>query len=197
MKRPQLEALAGHTELVTLTIGGNDVQYVGDLSMLAARRERSFRGWLLRRLWKGPRPVEDRNFAKLRAEILSALKEIRRRSPRARVVVATYPTIVPPRGVCSKLGLTESEAALMRAVGLQVAAATRGAAVEAGAILVDMEESSASHHACAASPWVNGWEEAVGTQFHPNLAGAKATAQEIARALGDSRFVERVAPIPD
>jgi len=183
---PQLDALDADTELVTLTIGGNDVRYVGDLSMLAARRERSFRGWLLRKFWKGPRPVEERNFARLQTEIESALAEIRRRSPLARIVVATYPTIVPQQGVCPKLGLTQSEAALMHEVGRQVAATTRAATIVAGAILVDVERLSSPHHACAAIPWVNGWKETVGTQFHPTLAGARATAEEIARALGQA-----------
>ena len=45
---PQLDALTSNTELVTLTIGGNDVDYVRDLSMLAARRNRSLSGWLIR-----------------------------------------------------------------------------------------------------------------------------------------------------
>ena len=184
-QRPQLDALATNTELVTLTVGGNDVRYVGDLSMLAARRDRSFGGWLLRNFWKGPQAAKDRDFAGLQTEIRKALDEIRRRSPCARIIVATYPTIVPEGGVCPKLRLTESEADLMREVGRRLSEATRAATIEAGAILVDMEKLSVHHHACAAIPWVNGSKQTAGTQFHPTLVGARATAQKIARVLGE------------
>jgi hypothetical protein len=70
---------------VTLTIGGNDVRYVGDLVIMAGRNQRSFVGWLLRRLSKAPLFTEERNFAKLQDDLRAMLGEIRRRSPRARL----------------------------------------------------------------------------------------------------------------
>ena len=81
----------------------------------------------------------------------------------------------------------------MRDVGLQLAETTRAAAREAGALVLDLERLSAPHHACAARPWVNGWKQAAGTQFHPTMDGAKATAEEIARILGSSTDADPVA----
>ena len=180
---PQLDALDAETALVTLTIGGNDVRYVGDLVLMAGRNQRSFVGWLLRRLSKGPLSAEERNFAKLQDDLRATLGEIRRRSPRARVVMVTYLAILPPHGSCPTLGISEAEAALMRQVGARLAEVTRTAAREAGADFVDMETLSITHHACAVIPWVNGWKKTKGTKFHPTLAGAEATAKEIARLL--------------
>jgi lysophospholipase L1-like esterase len=180
---PQLDGLRINTELVTLTIGGNDVGYVRDLILMARRTHSSFGGWLLRRLWKGARPLETREFPKLRDNLGAILRQIARRAPRARVVVVTYPVILPSCGTCAGLQIGEAETALMRSVGNRLAEVTRAAAQEAGATIIDMATLSVGHDACAAVPWVNGASPAEGAPFHPTLAGAKATAQEIARAI--------------
>ena len=164
---------------MTLTTGGNDVSYIGDLTLLAARSRGGITGSLLR-LW--PRklePAEDRAFPKLGKELLATLHEIRRRAPHARIVVVTYPAVLPSAGTCPKLGIDDAEAALMRQVGKQLAQVTRASAQEAGVSVVDMANLSAGHDACAAIPWVNGAAPAQGAKFHPTLAGASATAAEI------------------
>jgi lysophospholipase L1-like esterase len=61
---PQLDGLAKDTEWVTLTAGGNDISYVGDLSFLAARKDQTIMGWALRQFWNGPRKPEERGYAK-------------------------------------------------------------------------------------------------------------------------------------
>lgn len=111
------------------------------------------------------------------------LAEVRRRSPRAKVAVLTYPTILPPAGSCTTLQLTDAQVATMRIVGNRLADLTRDAAQDAGATFIDMHRLGADHHACSAEPWVNGWADAVGTQFHPTLAGSKAMAMAIADTL--------------
>ncbi|GLR67117.1 hypothetical protein GCM10010909_17980 [Acidocella aquatica] len=180
----QLDALDGETELVTITIGGNDISYVGDLVFLAGRHGRGVFGWLLRHIWKGPLAPDKRNWAALQADLLAVFQEIRRRSPNARVIVATYPTILPPEGICPSLNLTAAEAAMMRQVGVRLAEITRTAALEADAEIFDLEKVSAGHHACAPEPWVQGGRKSAGTLFHPSLAGATATAKAMAQFLG-------------
>jgi lysophospholipase L1-like esterase len=182
-QRPQLDALDRNTELVTITTGGNDVRYVGDLSFLAARSSGSIFGRALRWFWKGPLRPEERNFAKLHLDFVAMLAEIHRRSPTARVVVVSYPMILPPAGICGKLGVSVEEAEMMRQVGDRLAEVTRTAAQQGAAIVVDMHDMGSDHHACSVTPWVNGWREAEGTQFHPTLLGAKAAADAIASAL--------------
>ena len=75
----------------------------------------------------------------------------------------------------------------MRDVAEQLADATRAAASDSGAALVDMQRLGIDHHACSAAPWVNGWIDAQGTRFHPNLLGARATAEAVAKAVGSAR----------
>jgi lysophospholipase L1-like esterase len=180
---PQLDGVHVDTELITLTIGGNDVGYVGDLALMAHRTQNSVVRWLLNRFWHGPQPVEKRNFSELYEDLRTILQEIARRAPRAMVIVVTYPAILPPAGTCSKLQIDFAEAALMRAVADRLAEVTRAAARQAGAIVVDMATLSVGHDACAEVPWVNGATPSNGAPFHPTQAGAEATAREINRAI--------------
>ncbi|MDB5469039.1 MAG: hypothetical protein JWR84_599 [Caulobacter sp.] len=178
---PQLRVITADTHLVTLTVGGNDVGYVGDLSLLAARKDDSLFGWLARTLWKGPRA--NRPYANLHDELLATLRAIQAKAPNARIVVATYPAVLPPTGTCARLGLTADEADQMRAVAARLAETTAAAAREGGVVLVDMNALGTAQNACAADPWTTGWRDAGPAPFHPTLAGAKATAEAVARAI--------------
>ena len=180
---PQIDAVRADTALVTLTTGGNDVSYVGDLTFMAGRSAKSVMGWGLRQFWKGPRAAEQRDFAGLEATLLETLRELRRRAPGAKIVVVTYPVILPPQGTCARLGITAEEVAEMRHVGERLAETTRSAARAGGAIIVDMASAGEGHDACSAEPWVNGARDAIGAPYHPTLAGAEATARAIAAAI--------------
>ena len=180
---PQIDAVTQDTALVTLTTGGNDVSYVGDMTFMAGRNGSSLTGWGLRRFWKGPRTFEQRDFAALESTLLATLRELRLRAPRAKIVVVTYPVILPPQGTCDKLGLSADEVATMRLVGERLADVTRSAAKSAGVIVVDMAALGEGHDACSTEPWVNGARDVAGSPFHPTLAGAEATAKAIAAAL--------------
>lgn len=182
---PQIDALGPDTRLVTLTAGGNDVRYIGDLVCLAYRNRKSIPGHLLTFIWKGPKSDDERDFVTLRANFDATLSEIRRRSPKARIIVATYPTILPDGATCIRLGLTDEQVMRMRRVGERLAEMTRAAALKAGVIVVDMAESSKGHDVCSITPWVNGPfpEKSAGAAFHPTFAGAQATAEAIFRRI--------------
>ena len=180
---PQIDALGPDTRLVTLTAGGNDIAYVGDLTAMAYRKRGGVVGYLVGQFWGGAQSVADRKFEQLRADLLATLREVRRRAPQARIFVVTYPAIIPPNGSCPGLGIDEDDAALMRQVGVRLAEVTREAAQEAGVTVIDMEQLSAGHDACASVAWVNGAVPKQGAPFHPTLAGARATAELIKLAF--------------
>jgi hypothetical protein len=137
----------------------------------------------VRHFWSGPSANSERNYPQMHAELISLLRGIQARAPDATIVVATYPTILPPAGTCRRLGLTEAEATGMRRVGNQLAAITRSAARQGGAMLVDMHLIGVNHHACSSNPWTRGWENGGIAPFHPTHAGARATADAISHAL--------------
>ena len=181
---PQVDALGPDTMLVTLTAGGNDIHYVGDLMKMAERQPGSGDGQPTHSLPSDVvRPATVQELAVLRTTFDETLHEIARRSPKARIVVVTYPLILPRTGTCLRLGLTDDEVDAMRTVGDRLAQVTRAAALAANATVVDMATLSAGHDACAVMPWVNGHNPKVGAPFHPTLAGAKATANAVAQAI--------------
>jgi len=180
---PQIDALGPDTKLVTLTGGGNDVSYVGDLTMMAFGNRGGLKGWLAGLFWKGAKSVGERDFEGLERNLVALFAEIRRRSPQARIIVATYPAILPEPGTCDKLGISAAQADLMRPVATRLAEVTRATAAVAGATVVDMAALSAGHDACSAEPWVNGIAPDAGAPFHPTMAGAEATARAIASAI--------------
>jgi lysophospholipase L1-like esterase len=180
---PQIDALGQQTELVTLSVGGNDISYVGDLALGAGSRSKSVAGWFMGRIWSGPRAEEDRDYAKVHDDLVSTLREIRRRAPRARIVVLTYPQILPPGDACASLQLPQAEVDVMREVGDRLAAITRQAGADAGVDVIDMQVLGAAHHACSAEPWVNGWVDAKNTPYHPTLEGARSMAQAVSDLL--------------
>ena len=180
---PQIDAIGPETRLVTITAGGNDVGYVGDLTALAFRRRGGIIGLLVGLFWKGAKPIEERPFDRLYRDMVSTFGEIQRRAPKARIVVVTYPEILPPSGAGPQIGLEAADADVMRPVSRRLAEVTREAAKAVGATVVDMAVLSAGHDACSAEPWVNGSSPKQGAPFHPSLAGAQATAEQIARVL--------------
>lgn len=182
---PQVDALGPDTRLVTLTAGGNDVSYVGDLMLLSQHNSKGLMGFFLNAFWKGPKPIGARDFAALGVCMGETLNEIHRRASKAVIVVATYPTILPSKNSCTRLGLTDLQVADMLPVAQRLAETTRLAAHAAGAMLVDMAELSVEHAVCGNEPWVNGSspEAGAGAAFHPTLAGAQATAQAIYRQI--------------
>lgn len=181
-QRAQVDAINADTQLITLTVGGNDVAYVGDLMTLAARGSQSWVGVAARFFSNQPRAVSQRDFAGVTRDIAAIVATARQRAPRAQIIVVTYPAILPPNGTCKRLGLNAAEVTQMRAVSDRLAEATRLAASATGARLVDMDRMGVEHHACAKIPWVNGWEDPDTTAFHPTAAGAAAIARGVIEA---------------
>ncbi len=177
--RPQIEALDGSEELVTITIGGNDVGYVPLL--MAATLPR------LARLLPAIGALLDRH---ARAQALDGVGDslravgaaVRERAPRARVVFVDYLTLLPPDGTPAP-PLSAADAELGRHVAARLEEATAAAAQATGCELVRAGQASRQHHGWSAEPWAVGagwplpWRPAP---FHPNAAGMRAVAGLVA-----------------
>lgn len=183
---PQVRAVTASTRLVTLTSGGNDIGYVGDLVMMAYGNRSTLVRTLLGLFTTVPHVEADRGIAEVEPNLREAIGLIKQRSPAATIVIASYPTILPTKGTCAALGLTENQVDAMRPIAEELARATRAAAAAEGVTLVDMAVIGADHDACSAAPWTNGSSPQSGAPFHPTLAGAQATANEIKNALAPS-----------
>jgi len=175
---PQIAAIGPMTRLVTITSGGNDVGYIGDLMQASGRA-----GVLGKLFWKGPKPAASRDYARVADNFRKIIAAIHARAPRALVVLVSYPAVLPPEGICPALGIGPDMATTAREIAANLHTATRQAAEQSGAVFVDMGRASIGHDACSGEPWVNGAAPVTGTAFHPTQAGAQATAHAVLDAI--------------
>ena len=178
---PQLDALTADTDLVTLSIGGNDIGY-GDLARCAAGPP------------AGEAPCRDR----LSGEVDSALAalppaldavhaSIHARSPRARVVVTRYLPLLPASGGCAfteRLGA--GDLAWIRGLEDRLDRMVTDAATRAGAAAV-LPADAEAHTACAPVA-AERYTDFTGLEtsshpMHPTAAGQRAVAAAVAAAL--------------
>lgn len=186
---PQVQAVAPDTDLVTVTAGGNDVDYLLTLmrcSHLAVpdavpAAMRAFLGFPV-----APAAV-DAALDALPAKLAGLVSAVRTRAPRARVVLVDYLTVVPDRAD-SALPVSEQHRRLCAGIARRLEEATAVAAARAGAELVAASQISRDHAVGAAQPWVTGWEFGdVLTggiwPYHPNAAGMRAVAGAVVERL--------------
>lgn len=183
---PQLEALGPRTDLVTLSMGGNDDDLftrllAGCLSVADDDPTGS--------------PCADADGAgsfpdslqQLGQRLVDAVEEVRRRAPSARVLLVGYPQLVPARGECPDLlPLATGDVAFAHQVNQTLAATVETAAERAGVGHVDLWTASQDHHVCADDPWVNGLgvDDSGAFPFHPLPAGQRAVAELVIAAVG-------------
>lgn len=180
----QLDALRPETELVTLTIGGNDVHFIGNLSAYGCSLRTDFVWKLISAITRcktaSTAEVEDELKA-LPGRFDRIAAEVHRRSPGARLVLLNYQTVLPPTGTCARLGLTEGQAEQMRKVASTFAEVVRGAAARNGAILFDAAAATAGHDVCSSDPWIT--DQRAHVPLHTTLQGMKAIAQGLNQLL--------------
>jgi lysophospholipase L1-like esterase len=167
---PQLDALTPDTALVTVTIGGNDVNYIGRLMRASA-------GGAIEAPNAG-------DWARLAASFDRIAQEVRRRAPGARLIFVDYVSLLPEGRPCDQAPVPAPEAAILRATARRLAAETASAASRAGAGLIRASALSRDHDVCAGEPWATGYPAPPGgIAYHPNLAGMTAIAAALDAAL--------------
>ncbi|BBX10199.1 hydrolase [Mycolicibacterium aichiense] len=176
---PQIDALDGSEELVTVTIGGNDVGYVPLLFAATLPP-------VLRRLpVLGARLDELLDPAARGAalnQVGASLREVgrvlRERSPRARIMFVDYLTLLPPAGKPAP-PLPDDVADLGRHIAARLADQTLEAALATGCEVVHAAEMSRDHHPWSTEPWTVGAGSLLPWRpkpWHPNAAGMRAVA---------------------
>ncbi|MCB2075329.1 MAG: SGNH/GDSL hydrolase family protein [Novosphingobium sp.] len=192
---PQIDALTPQTALVTLTIGGNDVNYIGSLIANSCRADgASADAPNLCELIHAsgganftlPKPTKA-TWRQLEMNLTQIVKEIRSRSPRATIVFIDYLTVLPSHGACARIPLSKSEASQARAVAKHLAEVTSRVAKNEKAQILGASSLSRDHDACSPAPWTNAFKSTAHNKdympYHPNRAGMVAIADALERML--------------
>lgn len=187
---PQADALGPDTDLVTITMGGNDI----GLPKFALRCAN------LIAIPLGPAPfgrpcVQDltsggvdqvsEKIEATRPEIVEMLREVRRRASSAEIYVVGYPSGLAQGGTgCwGRWPILDVDAGYIDAKMQEMNAMLASAAQQVGVRFVDTYTSSLGHDACkpAWQAWVNGISfDPDGIPLHPNSRSAANTARVVA-----------------
>ena len=175
----QIDAVTSDTDIVTVSIGGNDIGFrrvMTDCVLASLPCTR----------------LADQVTAALAAltpRLLAVFAEIRLRAPHARLLVVGYPQLVvdpgsATTGACA--GMTLDENRWVRQEGDALNAVIRAAAATSGAVYVDAARPFAGHEACTPQPWMEGVNLTdIVSSFHPNAAGQEQLARLVLAQLPD------------
>jgi lysophospholipase L1-like esterase len=189
---PQLDALNADTEVVTLSIGGNDEALFGGLLVqcLELGREQSTGSPCRDLMNQGGTDTISATIARIRGRITSSLLAIQDRAPNAEVVLVGYPQLVPGDRVrCATLPLAAGDYAYLRDTMIELGEATAQAAADAKTRYVDLLAASDGHDVCAgAEAWISGAvsdPKRPGAAMHPFAEEQVAVAELVVEALED------------
>jgi lysophospholipase L1-like esterase len=187
---PQLDALGADTDVVTLTIGGNDLGFSSNLATCAGLAAKDPTGNPCQTFFTsdGTDRLEQR-VNDIAPKIAAALDAVRQRAPRARVLVVGYPDLFPDNGVgCtgSAVPLAAGDFAYLRDTEKKLNAMIADQASANGARYVDTYTPTVGHDMCepAGERWIEPLVAAApAAPAHPNAQGQQAMAATVERAL--------------
>jgi lysophospholipase L1-like esterase len=184
---PQIEAVTADTQLVTITIGGNDIGYVGYLIAESCK----VRGPILLGAASTTCPEAavpgDEAYFRLENSLKAIADEVRRRAPQARLVFIQYLPMVTTFD-CAEVPLSAEAARNGRSIASRLAQVTARAAQQSGAAVIDLTGATRKRLPCGGTTaWVAGWpvDYKPGDTFpwHPTRVGHSAIAEELAKRL--------------
>ncbi|MDQ3405394.1 MAG: SGNH/GDSL hydrolase family protein [Actinomycetota bacterium] len=178
---PQLDALRPDTALVTLTIGGNDIGFGEILATCGRLGAGDPTGDPCRRHYTASgRDVLAGRIQTTAGRIATVLTEIKKRSPRAKLVVVGYLRILPDAPGCwPQVPFAAKDTAYFDATERLLNRSTAEVARAAGARFVNPYLFSAHRDACQVPErrWVEPLRPASpAASMHPNAAGMKVVA---------------------
>lgn len=190
LKHRQIDAVTPSTALVTITSGGNDIDYIGRLLAMSCN---NVAGGIAKALGPAARSCHagrhvaaepsDADYAKVQQTLIQTVLEIRLRAPRAKVVLVDYPPLtVAGEQPCDVLPLTPDEAAQTVRIFDRLADVTALAAHETGADLVQASIAGADHTVCSAQPWLRGFAPPI--PYHPTTLGKAGVADLVVDSVG-------------
>ncbi|OAH09479.1 SGNH/GDSL hydrolase family protein [Streptomyces jeddahensis] len=185
---PQLDALRPDTTLVTLGIGGNDLDLTGVLTRCVLLGYVAPHGSPCKQSFTllGRDEVDSRINATA-PEIEAVLKEIHARSPQAKVLLVGYPVLFPDDGTACRetVSLATGDFPWIRDKEKYLNTMLAQQANVYDATYVDAYGPSIGHDVCkpAGVRWIEPEDTAEAAGFHPNAAGHRSMAGAVLASL--------------
>jgi hypothetical protein len=183
---PQFNSLAASTEVVSVTIGGNDIGF-SEIAQSCITFN-PFSSPCRDKYNSGGKDQIAERIAATAPKVAAVLQGIHGRSPGARVYVVNYPAIFPEtgNGCWPQMPISFGDAPYLRAKQQQLNSMLATQAAGNGATLVNWYQASIGHDACKSSSvrWV---EPLVpnnpAAPIHPNLHGMEGGAAVLVTAV--------------
>lgn len=182
---PQFDALRADTDLVTVSISGNDIGFAGIVGTCG----------VLSLTNPGGSPCQARygdqladRIAATAPKVAAVLQGIHTRSPKARVVLVGYLRLLPPtRGCWPVVPISAGDVPYLDGVEQQLNAMLAAQAAANGATFVDPYPGSLGHDMCQpiGTKWVEGLLPTdLAAPVHPNAAGMRFVAGLVGSSVG-------------
>lgn len=171
----QLGSLGSSTNIVTITVGGNDAGFSSVVTQCALPWPWSCEGELT--------TAEGFIRNTLPGRLNSLYATIHRDAPNARVVVLGYPRLF--MGVDCNAGtfFSGTEMTRMNAIADLLSNVTQERATAAGFTFKSAIAPFVGHAVCSSSEWLNGLSNPVEESYHPNRTGHRSGYEPLVRAV--------------
>jgi len=185
---PQLDAVKKDTQLVTMTIGGNDSNVFIDVIIDCGTAGLSTLGQGSPCKDQYGSSFDDTIRTTTYPSLVEALRAVRAKAPHAEVAILGYPWVMPPSVGCyPRMPVAEGDVPYVRDIQATLNDAVRRAAAATGVTYVDFSTVSEGHDAC--QPIGVRWIEPAltGTNpviVHPNALGESEMAAQTMTVLG-------------
>ncbi|MGI5129295.1 SGNH/GDSL hydrolase family protein [Pseudonocardia sp. CA-107938] len=183
---PQFDALTPDTDLVTLSMGANDMELGTAIPTCVNLLPPPAGLSCAQRFTAGGKDELKARATATAPKIAAALAEIQRRSPHATVIVTGYGTYTRPGGCWPSVPLYPADADYVQASFGALSDMLRSQSAAAGVTFVDLRDATVGHDMCAAAT-TRYYEPLVPTNggviYHPNARGMAAIAGLVVAAV--------------
>ncbi|MGH3936119.1 MAG: SGNH/GDSL hydrolase family protein [Pseudonocardiaceae bacterium] len=199
---PQFAALRADTDLVTVTISGNDIGFT-DIFFTCARLSSTnpLGNPCERQATAGGTDIYAQRIAAVAPKVAGVLEGIQQRSPAATVLLVGYLRILPPTGGCYPIfPIARGDVPYLNSVQQRLTDTLADQASDHGAVFVDAYAGSLGHDACQlpGAKWVEGTvPTSPAAPVHPNAAGMQAVAALTLNAVRDRQFGDLEGASPE
>jgi hypothetical protein len=183
---PQFNGLGAGTDIVSVTIGGNDIGFTEIIESCITYNP--FSTPCKDKYDPGGKDQLAERIAGAAPKVAAALQGIHTRSPNARVFVVNYPDILPSGSGCwPTIPLSFGDVPYLHATEERLNSMLATTAAANGATIVDWYATSVGHDACKGSS--TRWVEPLipgelAAPVHPNKAGMAGGAAAFEAAIG-------------